>query len=463
MFKRQSKTDPSSQQVVVEFDPDQWVNNLNRTALKKTIKKMENDKNMAAEVPIAVKAQWKEGVVTGVNGKLVCYAPPDIQMSSDGKTKGPSVNSYCPLIAGGCFVLILMMHATKKDYHFEEVTANMKTDADVVGFYKEGWAGMKTKDGYIVKHPWGGADGIRLGIVIRSGKSQDKLNDLADHANKHCPSSEMMKRDFPVEVDKFALQGQNDEEDAIDWDKVPVFYNMDKYQEIAKKDSHVVTQEANMTWHLDNDALADNTEADAGALMTFDFPQDSKSSLTLGFDPPIGQQGPYANPVQACFFGGLSSFMHTIACRIYAKGYKVTKIDGVINTKLNKRKVLGVEKDTWVFPVGASIEVDIVSNAPKELLHEIQMEAENMSPTMMNWREELPFFYGVARAKPRHKRIKPQRVMKDGDLCGSEGDSATGSSSASSSGGSSGGSSSKGIARVMKFFWKLSTANGAGP
>jgi hypothetical protein len=78
-------------------------------------------------------------------------------------------------------------------------------------------------------------------------------------------------------------------------------------------------------------------------LVSFEFPHDSKSGVTLGFDPPIGQKGKYANPVQACFFGGLSSLLHTVACRIYAEGYKVARIDGVIKTKLNKRKVLGVE------------------------------------------------------------------------------------------------------------------------
>jgi hypothetical protein len=114
-----------------------------------------------------------------------------------------------------------------------------------------------------------------------------------------------------------------------------------------------------------------------------------------------------------------------------------------------------------MFPVGASIEVFIVSIAPQNVLSEIQQEAENMSPTMMNWREELPFCYGVARrAKSTKHRVKPERVMKDGEPCGSGSPiGSTIESSCESSSGSSRGSST-GISRVMKFFWKLSTANG---
>jgi hypothetical protein len=117
------------------------------------------------------------------------------------------------------------------------------------------------KDGNVIQHPWAGENGIRLVIVIRSGKSHDKLNSLADHANKHCLSSEMMKRDFPVEVDKFVLQEKHhrgfcDDAAAIDWDAVPVYCNMDKYEQVSKQDKHMVTQEANMTWNLDNDGLS---------------------------------------------------------------------------------------------------------------------------------------------------------------------------------------------------------------
>jgi uncharacterized OsmC-like protein len=398
------KKEKQQQVVMVEFDESSWVNNLNRTELKKAIRKMEKDESIGKDVPVAVKATWGKGMVTGVNGKMVCHAPPEIQLlENDGDVaKGPSVHSYCPLIAGGCFVLILMMHAARKDYHFEEVTANMATHADMIGFYKKGWEGTKNKDGSIVQHPW--ADGIKLGIIIRSGKSQDKLNDLADHANKHCPSSEIMKRDLPVDVEKFVCEPTEEDNKEIDWDAIPVYNDMDKYNEIAQKDSHMVQQEANMTWHVENEnALQED------ALMTFQFPHDNNSGLELGFDPPIGRESPYVNLVQACFFGGLSSLLHSVACRIDAHGYKVAKIDGVIKTQINKRKVLGVESDTWVFPVGASIEISVVSNAPKELLGEIQKEAEAMSTTMMNWREELPFLYGVARAKPQKKRTSLEK------------------------------------------------------
>jgi hypothetical protein len=153
---------------------------------------------------------------------------------------------------------------------------------------------------------------------------------------------------------------------------------MKRYEEISKMESFIIDQEANMTWYCQNES----TEH-PDALMSFQFPHDSNSTLALGFDTPIAQDtsSMYANPVQACFFGGLSSLLHTVASRIYTNGYKVYKITGSISTRLNKRVVMGME-NRFIFPEGASIEIKIVSNAPQNLLYKIQAEAESMSPTV---------------------------------------------------------------------------------
>ncbi|KAL3918117.1 MAG: hypothetical protein SGILL_004391, partial [Bacillariaceae sp.] len=367
-----------------------YVNGLAKGAIDKTKKAMMNNGSLGLDVPVCVKAVWEEGKVTGVDGKLVCFAPPEIQLGD--VTSGPSINSFCPLIAAGCFCLVMMLKAAEEDIQFQEVTSNTQADANLIGFYKHGWTGDHHGKGLVSKHPW--TRGINLGIVIRSDKSQEELVQLADHSNKHCPSSEIMKRDFPVEVEFYGKDVAASKE--TDWDKVGVYYNMDKYHEIAKKDSFDVKQEANMTWHCHNE-----NKLHPNSLMSFSFPHDSDSNLVLGFDAPIGRPNLYANPVQACFFGGLSTLFHTIACRIYAHGYKVAKIEGAIKTNMNKRKVLAADAHGYVFPDGATIEISVTSNAPEHVLQKVEMEAEEMSPTMMNWRDELPFMYGVARLPPR--------------------------------------------------------------
>jgi hypothetical protein len=410
-----------------------YINGLNKNALEKTIAAMKADTTLGRDIPVRIDAVWEEGKVTGVDGKLVCYPPPEIQLGK--VTLGPSTNSFCPMVSSGCFCLVMMLKAAEEGLRFQEVTSNTTAEANLIGFFKEGWKGDE-KNGRLCKHPW--TKGLNLGVVIRSEKSQSELSSLADHGNKHCPSSEVMKREFPVEVE-FRGNNKSDAEE-IDWEKVPVYYNMERYKDISEMDSFPVKQEANMIWHCQNE-----NKLHPSALMTFTFPEDSNSSLVLGFDPPIGRPNQYANPVQACFFGGLSTLLHTVACRIYVHGYKVAKIKGTVKTAMNKRKVLGADKTGYVFIEGASIEVLVTSNAPREILAKAQREAEEMSPTMMNWREELPFMYGVARLPPRDN---------DGTSVISEvsTESRTGRRVACTRGGPR--------KRLLNFLWKLSHKKG---
>lgn len=309
----------------------EWVNNLNRTALQAIKEKMRADPSMGSDT-LVMKAEWKDGVVNGASGLLVCYAPPELQLGS--KVQAPTVNSFCPIVSSACFCLVLMLDAADHGYHFESLTAQMKAKADMIGFYKPRWAGATSSTtAFPVRHAW--ADGIKLGIVIRANQSQEELLKLADHADKHCPASEIMKRSFPAEITKFALKKPKGQD--MDWTEVPVHYNMDKYVEIGKLEKFMVDQEVNLTWHCQNESVLY-----PDSLMTLEFTHENNYTTALSHDKPLSS-GKYANPLQMCFFGGLSSLMHTIACRIYAKGYKLTSIQGTISATLNKRKVMAVD------------------------------------------------------------------------------------------------------------------------
>lgn len=113
----------------------EWINNLNKTAILKAKKKMRADPSAGKGVKINIEAEWKAGVVTGVDGKMVCYAPPSIQLGE--KTQGPSVDSYCPLVAAGCFSIVMMMDAAEKGMQFDALTSQMIAKADMIGFYKK--------------------------------------------------------------------------------------------------------------------------------------------------------------------------------------------------------------------------------------------------------------------------------------------------------------------------------------
>ena len=348
----------------------------------------ETEKKRTVYVIFAITAVWEKGVVTGAGGKLVCYAAPEIQLSE--AKMGPSVNSYCPLISGGCFSLVIMFQACIHDLKFESFTTGMTTKANFIGCYNP-------ESEISGQHPW--LDGIRLNMTIQGPQTTDELVRLADRADRHCPSSEIMKRDFPVEIDQFEFHnvtGNVGKEEA--WDDIPIYYDMNKYNELANQKERIVKQQADMTWHCQNE----NVE-NPDSLMTFTFPNDANSQIVLSHDKPLSS-GKYANPVQACFFGGLSSFMHTVAARLYVRGYKVKRIEGSIKSVLNKRKIFAVEKNSYVFPEGATMEIQVWTNAPKRVLNDVHYEAEEMSLTMMNWRNELPLEYAIFRKQPSGKK-----------------------------------------------------------
>jgi hypothetical protein len=157
-----------------------------------------------------------------------------------------------------------------------------------------------------------------------------------------------------------------------------VYYNMDKYNELvaqAAKEAIVVPLSSEGTFFCRNES-----ESYPDALMISEY---DGTAIPMSQEPPIGS-GKYPNPVQVCMFGAISYFMHTFAIRLYAKGFKIGDFTGTLTTSMNKRKILGVEKDTRVFPNGGSIALKVTTNAPEATVNEVLEEAKKMAPSYLD-------------------------------------------------------------------------------
>ena len=354
------------------------INGLNKTAIDAIMERMKADPTVGDNVSVVVTAIWKRGVIFHTDSELVCFPPPEIA-----KEVGyPSMNSYCPLVAAGCFSLIYMLHAAERDVSFESFQTRQKHNVDFSCFYKTSAAGT---------NPW--EDGVTLDIEMKCPQSQDVLIDLGKIADAHCPSVEIMRREFPVEVTKVTgtyaeLKGKT------------VYYDMDKYNALSKQVGPIIVkQHAKGRWYCKNEC-----KKYPDALMTFEFKHDGNSVLVLSHDKPMAS-GKYATPVQACFFGGLSTYMHTFAVRLYTRGYIIKSIKGTLKTRMNNRMVMAVDLDKYIFPGSAFIELEVESNAPDEALYEAQHEADEMSPAFMNWRNSIPMQLNLAKASGTFESI----------------------------------------------------------
>jgi uncharacterized OsmC-like protein len=349
----------------------EFVNGLNKTAILGAKAKMRAHPSFAKSDAVCIIAHWDKGVVTDVTGKLVCHPPPEI---ARGEAKYPSMNSFCPLISAGCFCLIFMMEAAEKDMHFESFETSMAIDADYSCFYKQSARGQ---------NPW--SQGIDLDVHIVGPQSQEEMDALGENADNHCPSVEILRREFPVEV---VLQGTQ-----LEMDDRTVYYDMDKYEKLSQQSEPViVNQSAKGTWCCQPDQCG----VYPGALMKFEFGLEENTIIPISHDQPIAS-GKYANPVQACFFGGLSTHMHTVAMLLYTKGYVIKSMKGTLKTTMNKRVVMAVDSHKYIFRMGTDILLEIESDAPQDVLDHIQFEAEEMSPAMMNWSNSIPIHLEIVK------------------------------------------------------------------
>jgi uncharacterized OsmC-like protein len=273
------------------------VNGLNKTAILGAKAKMRADQSSSESNPVCIIAHWDKGIVTDITGKLVCHPPSEI---ARGEAKYPSMNAYCPLVSAGCFCLIFMMQAAEKDMQFESFETNMDADADFSCFYKQSAPGQ---------NPW--SQGVNLDLRIVGPQSQEEMDALSEVADNHCPSVEIMRREFPVEV---VFQGTQ-----VEMKDRTVYYDMEKYKKLSQQSEPVIVKQTTKgTWCCQHDQYAEYP----GALMTFEFGHEENTTIPISHDKPIAS-GKYANALQACFFGGLSTHMHTVAMLLYTKGYIV--------------------------------------------------------------------------------------------------------------------------------------------
>jgi hypothetical protein len=348
----------------VPLGPPVLVNGLNKTAILATKAGMRQDPKFAEKCPVAIHATWEKGVVKDSTGRLVCHPPPEI---SKGKPQHPSMNSYCPLVASGCVALVTMCRAAEKDMQFDSFELSMSHEVDISCFYKKSASGI---------NPW--KDGIELDIAFKGQEPLEQVKELLDLADSQCPSSEIMRREFPVETAD--MKGRK-----VKMTDKTVYYDMDKYKQLSEQaDPVMIQQSAKGTWFCHNES-----KEFPDALMQFEFPSDGHVKLPVSHDKPFAS-GTYASPVELCFFGGLSSYMHTVAVRLYALGYLIKSIKGTFKTTMNKRKVMGVDERRYIFPEGGEIELKIESDAPGEVLYQVEWEAKEMSLTYMNWSNRIP-------------------------------------------------------------------------
>ena len=338
------------------------VNGLSKTGILGAKAKMKADPDMAKDAKVTVKASWNKGVIKGVDGRLVCHPPPEIA-----KIVGyPSMNSYCPLISAACFSIIFMIKAAEEDHQFETFETDMRADADFSCFYKPDKSEVA---------PWG-KKGVYLDIRMTGRPTQMEIDELGEHAENHCPSVEIMRREFPVFVTLKNTQVDIDEAEF------PICYDMDKFRAISEsEEKHIVKQHAQGKWYCYNE-----NKEHPDSMMAFECLHDGRSKVPLSNDKPV-HNGIYANPVQACFFGGLSTHMHTVAMLLYSKGYNIKSMEGQLTTVMNKRIPMGADKERkgYIFPKGTDLLITIESNAPDDVVEQIQMEAEGRSPALMNW------------------------------------------------------------------------------
>jgi uncharacterized OsmC-like protein len=344
--------------------PPVLVNGLNKTAILATKAMMREDPRFAANCPVVIHATWEKGVVKDSTGRIVCHPPPEI---AKGEPQHPSMNSYCPLMASGCVALITMCRAAEQDMQFDSFEFNMSHEADISCFYKKSASGV---------NPW--KDGIELNITFKGQETQEQVKEVIDLADSQCPSSEIMRREFPVEVAD--MKGRK-----VKMTDKTVYYDMDKYKQLSEQAEPVMIQQSSKgTWFCRNES-----KEFPGALMQYELPSDGHVKLPVSHEKPFAS-GTYATPVELCFFGGLSSYMHTVAVRLYVRGYLIKRIKGTFKTAMNKRMVMGVDEPRYIFLMGGEIELEIESDAPDEVLYQVQWEATEMSLTYVNWSNRVP-------------------------------------------------------------------------
>ena len=113
------------------------VNNVNKTAVLGAIAKMKADEKFGGAAPVVVKCIFDPTTA-------ICHEPsfaeslragpvPAVAASSDATV--PSILSYCPMAAAGCYSIVLMIQAATKDWQFTSYETETTATMDMSRFY----------------------------------------------------------------------------------------------------------------------------------------------------------------------------------------------------------------------------------------------------------------------------------------------------------------------------------------
>ena len=121
---------------------------------------------------------------------------------------------------------------------------------------------------------------------------------------------------------------------------------------------------------------------------TLEFPA---GSLTLVSDqpPPSGGQGRAPNPVQYCVFAMISCYATTFVTIATQKGVEIKKLKIRGASEANMKAIFDVEEGPIIERVW--VELEIESDAPREVLEEIRQLANEKCPAAFTVSHAIPF------------------------------------------------------------------------
>lgn len=121
---------------------------------------------------------------------------------------------------------------------------------------------------------------------------------------------------------------------------------------------------------------------------TLEFPN-GKVTLITDQPPPSGGKGNAPNPVQYCVFAMISCYATTFMTIAASKGIEIKKLKARGASEVNMKSVFELEEGPVVEKVW--IELEIESNADRNVVEEIRKEADRKCPAAFTVQNKIPF------------------------------------------------------------------------
>lgn len=121
---------------------------------------------------------------------------------------------------------------------------------------------------------------------------------------------------------------------------------------------------------------------------TLEYPQ-GKVDLVTDQPPPSGGEGTAPNPVQYCVFAMLACYATTFMTLAAQKGVAIHRLKVRGASRVNMKAVFEIEEGPIVEKVWVAL--DIVSDAPPEVLEEIRALADQKCPAAFTVQNAVPF------------------------------------------------------------------------